>query len=62
MNEKSGVKKKRKRGRPSLGIKKKTEVIRIRVTKSERKVLLNEAKRRGLRVPELLMMPWRKET
>ena len=44
-----------------MGAKKKTEIIRIRVTKVERKLLCDEAKRNGLRIPELLMAPWRKE-
>ena len=61
MNERNGVKKKRKRGRPPLGAKKKTEIIRIRVTKVERKLLRDEANQNGLRIPELLMAPWRKE-
>lgn len=61
MGDKSRINRKRKRGRPRLGVGKKTEIIRIRVTKAERKVLCDEAKRKGLRVPELLMAPWRKE-
>jgi hypothetical protein len=61
MSKRVFVKKPPKRGRPPLGIKKKTEIIRIRVTKDELECLSVEAARKGLRIPELLMRPWRKE-
>jgi hypothetical protein len=51
----------KRKGRPSLGPLKKTEILRIRVTKAELKVLRAAAAKAGVSVPELLMTPWRKE-
>jgi hypothetical protein len=53
---------KKRMGRPRLGNEKKTEIVRIRVTKAELGFLRTVAQRKGLTVPQLLMSPWRKES
>ena len=53
--------KKKRMGRPPLGPKKKSEIVRVRVTKAELRRLRSEAKKRGTTVAELLIDPWRQE-
>lgn len=52
----------KRKGRPPLRPhKKKTEIVRIRVTKDELKALKKAAKEAGTNIPQVLMKPWRKE-
>ena len=44
-----------------MGDAKKTEIVRIRVTKAELSDLAKVAQHEGLTVPELLMKPWRED-
>ena len=48
-------------GRPPLGDKAKSEKLTLRVTSAERKRLEAEAKRLGLPLAGVLMLPWRQE-
>lgn len=50
---------KKRMGRPRLGALKKSEIVRIRVTKAELERLRTTAAKEGITVPELLMKPWR---
>lgn len=48
-------------GRPPLGEKKKSEIVRIRVTKAELEQVQASARERGISIAAFLMQPWRKE-
>ena len=52
---------KKRMGRPPLGERKKSEIVRIRVTKAELKRLQTTARELGISIAALLMQPWRKE-
>ena len=52
---------KKRIGRPPLGESRKSELLRIRVTKAELKTLKRMAAKAGTSISELLMKPWREE-
>ena len=51
----------RRRGRPRLGENRKSEILRIRVTKAELRMLQEKAREQDCSVPDLLMKAWRQE-
>ena len=53
-------KKKKRMGRPPLGNKAKTEMVRFHVTKSEMRIIRAEAERLGVSLGNMLMDRWRK--
>lgn len=48
-------------GRPTISGEARDKVLKLRITANERQALKAEAKKRGLSVAELLMLPWRSE-